>query len=114
MPTTGFLWDAHHTFVAGEGVAGGDLRAARPLRPAHAPQGLAAGREAGERTLRAHRGGRGAGARAGARARRGRLPRLLRFRVGEELAPGDRGAGGRLPALREGHGGIPQGFRSRV
>ena len=53
--------------------------------------------------VRADRHGRGAGQGAGAGAGQGRLQGLLLLRVGEEVAPGDRGARGRVPALREDH-----------
>ena len=41
----------------------------------------------------------------------GRLQGLLLLRVGEEVAPGDRGARGRVPALREDDGRVPRGRR---
>ncbi len=41
-PQFALLWDAHHSFVAGKGAAGGHLREARQVDPPHPPQGLEA------------------------------------------------------------------------
>ena len=89
------------------GTARRHLREDRQVDPAHAPEGLEArGRRP---ALRAARHGRGAGEGAGQRAGRGRLQGPLLLRVGEEVAPGNRGAGGRVPALREDDGRVPLG-----
>ena len=71
----------------------------------HPPQGLECPK--GPTALRPHRHRPGAGEGAGAGAGQGRLQGLLLLRVGEEVAPGDRGAGDRVPALREDHARVP-------
>src|SRR6185436_18940829 len=95
--------------------ARGHLREAGPLGAAHAPQGLASGgngRETGGPALRPHGHGRGAGGQAGRGPGQGRIQGVLLLRMGEEVAPGDRGAGGRVSALREDDGGV-SGRRGR-
>src|SRR5262249_9011641 len=83
----------------GQGDPGRDLEEPRAIRPPHAPQGLAPG--PGRRgALRAHRRGNSAGEGHGDGARRERLQGLLLLRVGEEVASGDRRAGGRVSPLR--------------
>ena len=67
------------------------LEAARLAGAPHPPEGLGARRD--REALRPHRDRPGAGEGAGAGAGHGRLQGLLLLRVGEEVAPGDRGAG---------------------
>ena len=100
-PQFALLWDAHHSFVAGEEKPGGHLREARASGSATRTSRTRSPR-APDRPLRAHRHGRGAGEGAGQGPGLARLQGLLLLRVGEEVAPRDRGAGGRVPALREG------------
>ena len=103
------LWDAHHTFVLGkEPPAETWKNLGRYVRHTHLKDSVAEGKErryvltgSGEVPVRDQvqvlaKGG---------------IPRLLLLRVGEEVAPGDRGPRDRLPPLREGDARVPGGGR---
>ena len=106
MDTVGLVWDAHHTFVAGKEQPSATWAALKPwVRHTHLKDSRPEGTEV--RYVLTGKRDR-ARARAGPHSEGGRLQGLLRLRVGEGLAPGDRGAGGRVPALRRDDSSLPE------
>ena len=93
------LWDAHHTYAEGHEQPAVTFAALQKwVRHTHLKDSTPAGTE---RKVRADRKRRCAGKSSGQDSRVGWVQRVLLLRVGKEMAPRDRGAGDRLPTLRQ-------------
>ena len=112
MPNVALLWDAHHTCVASKEDPAATYKALGSyVRHTH----LKDSRPDGTGVKYVLTGTRhGPGTRDGRCPGEGRLPRLLRLRVGKGVAPRNRGTGNRVSTLRGAHAPAPRRGRGNA
>ena len=112
MDNVALLWDAHHTVVSGKEQPAATFAAlGQYVRHTH----LKDSRPEGTGIRYVLTGSGSVPVRdTVAILKKARLHGLLRLRMGEGLAPGDRGARGRVPALREDDARVPGGRLKEV